>query len=308
MKIVFMGTPDFAVPTLNALVDAGHEVGLVVTQPDRAGNRGKITFSPVKQAALACGIEVLQPQRLNRDEQAVSRIREYAPDVMVVVAFGQILSQEVLDIPRLCCLNVHGSLLPVLRGAAPMQQSILLGHDKTGVTIMRMDAGLDTGDMIARAETVIGRKNFEQIHDELAEMGAALLVETLPKLERGEVDFVKQDDAEATYAARLTREDGRIDFRCSAKEIDQKIRAFDPWPGAFCELDGKTLKFWNAEPLETETGAEPGTVLAADKDGITVACGSGALRVTVVQLAGKKRMAAGDFLRGHKIEQGAILN
>ena len=307
MKIVYMGTPDFAVPVLRAIVEAGHEVGYVVTQPDRARNRGKVTFSPVKNAALEYGIAVLQPEKINRDEEVKALLKEYQPDAFVVTAFGQILSREVLDIPRLGCFNVHASLLPQLRGAAPMQHAILQGLEKTGVTIMRMDEGLDTGDIAAFAAVPVGDKNFEELHDTLAAMGADLIVEELYAIENGEEDFVPQGEEGATYAPRLSRKDGKIDFRKSAEEIERQIRAFDPWPGAYCMRGDETIKFWKAEVEDRNSGKEPGTVLEASDGVIRIACGEGTLAVTELQVPGKKRMLVSDYLRGHRIEAETLL-
>ena len=224
MKLIFMGTPDFAVPTLRKLIEAGHEIGFAVTQPDRARNRKQVTFSPVKQAALEYGIEVLQPERLKDSEEDRRKIRDYRPDAVIVVAYGQILKQDVLDIPRYGCFNVHGSLLPQLRGAAPMQRAILNGLEKTGVTIMRMEQGLDSGDMIAKAETEVDHKNFEQLHDELSVMGADLLAATLPKIESGEAVYTKQKDEEATFAPMLKKQDGKIDFSRDPRHTAGSLR------------------------------------------------------------------------------------
>ncbi len=307
MKIIFMGTPDFAVPVLEALIRAGHDICCVLTQPDRRRSRGKITFSPVKQCALDHGLTVYQPDKLKDDTDVKNALAVCRADAAVVVAYGQILKKDVLDMPRLGCFNVHASLLPKYRGAAPMQAAILNGEEETGVTIMKMGVGLDNGDMAAQARTSVGRKNFEQIHDELSAMGAQLLVDTLPLIERGEVVFVKQDDSEATYAPKLTKQDGRIDFGKSPKQIDQQVRAFDPWPGAFCDYSGKTLKVWKTECPEGSSDASGGTVLNTGKEGITVACGGGLLRITELQMPGKKRTRAADFLLGHNVETGTVL-
>lgn len=307
MKLIFMGTPDFAVPTLRKLIESGQEIGFAVTQPDRARNRKQVTFSPVKQAALEYGIEVLQPERLKDSEEDRRKIRDYRPDAVIVVAYGQILKQDVLDIPRYGCFNVHGSLLPQLRGAAPMQRAILNGLEKTGVTIMRMEQGLDSGDMIAKAETRVDHKNFEQLHDELAVLGADLLAETLPKIESGEAVYTKQKEEEATFAPLLKKQDGKIDFCRDPRQIERQIRAFDPWPGAFCTYREKTLKIWRAECPDTRCELPPGIVAAVHSDSIDVSCGGKLLRVTELQLPGKRRTAAADFLRGHRILPGDVL-
>ena len=307
MKIVFMGTPDFAVPVLNKLIEAGHEVGFVVSQPDRRGNRGKVIYSPVKQAALDHGIEVLQPEHISKDESMLDILRDYAPDAMIVVAYGQILKKNVLDIPKLGCFNVHASLLPRLRGASPIQHAILEGDDRAGVTIMKIDEGLDTGDMLISDSVEIGRMNFEELHDALSEIGARLMVRALDLVESGEAEFTKQDDSLSTYAGMISKEDGKIDFTEPAEAIDRKIRAFDPWPGAFCDMDGTTIKVWKAEPGPaggSPDKAAPGTILSADAEGLRVQCGAGVLIIKEIQLPGKKRTQVRDYLLGHKIEAG----
>lgn len=305
MKIVFMGTPEFAVPSLEKLLAAGHEVSLVVTQPDRRGNRGKMTCSAVKNAAVAHGLPVAQPERIRSDEAFVSELTALQPDLIVVVAFGQILPQRVLDIPKLGCLNVHGSLLPLLRGAAPMQYAILEGLATTGVTIMQMDAGLDTGDMLAKAETEIGRKDIEELAEELSLQGADLLAETVVALEKGALQAEKQDEARATYAPTIRKSDGETDFHRSAIEEDRRIRAYKGWPTAFSRLDGKTVKFFAAEPLaDRAADGEPGTIQEVFKDSFIVNCGEGCLRILELQLQGKKRLGAEEFLRGVKLAPG----
>lgn len=205
MKLIFMGTPDFAVPVLEKLVEEGHDIGYVVTQPDRAGNRGKVTFSPVKKAAVDCGISVLQPENINKALEEKAKMKEFDADAIIVVAYGQILKRDILDMPKVGCFNVHGSLLPKLRGAAPIQQAILQGDKRTGVTIMKMEEGLDSGDMISKAETEIGDKNFKDIHDELSLMGAELMAETLTLIENGQAKYKKQDESIATYAPRIEK-------------------------------------------------------------------------------------------------------
>ncbi len=307
MKLVFLGTPDFAVPVLNKLIEAGHEVGFVVSQPDRKGNRGKVFFSPVKQAALDHGIEVLQPEHISTDESMLNILRDYDPDAMIVVAYGQILKKTVLDIPKIGCFNVHASLLPRLRGASPIQHAILEGDERAGVTIMRIDEGLDTGDMLISDSVEIGRMNFEGLHDRLSEIGADLMVRALDLISSGKAEFTPQDDSLSTYAGMIRKEDGRIDFACTARSIDQKIRAFDPWPGAFCDMDGTTIKIWKAEPEGSGTNAAPGTVISSDAEGIRVQCGEGVLIIKELQLPGKKRTSVRDYLLGHSVEKGTVL-
>lgn len=308
MKIVFMGTPDFAVPVLHALADAGHEIGYAVTQPDRRRNRGKVTFSPVKEAALELGIPVLQPEKLKDDEDVKQKMKDYAPDALIVVAYGQILKQDVLDIPKLGCFNVHGSLLPKLRGASPVQHAILQGMEKTGVTIMKIGPGLDDGDMISKAETPVDHKNFQQLFDELAQMGAELLIKTLPEIEQGTAVYTPQNDADATKCGIIRKQDGFTGFQQDPVEVERKIRAFDPWPGVFCQKGKDRIKLWKAEAIDRSAGAEDGTLLGASDDGIDIACGGKILRVLELQMPGKKRVRAAAFLRGHAVEPGSRLN
>ena len=264
MRLVFMGTPDFARTILEGLIQAGHEVACVLTQPDRPGNRGKITVSPVKELAVAHGIEVLQPDRLSKSEEAKARLREIAPDAAIVAAYGQILKKDVLEIPRLGCFNIHASLLPKLRGASPIQHAILSGEETTGVTLMRIDEGLDTGDMVAKAEVAIGRLNSAELSEELAKAGSALLLEELPRIAVGEAVYVPQNDAEASYAGMIAKSDGLVDFSQPAAAIERKIRAFDPWPGAFAEGAGGRVRLWAADALTDRAEAAPGRVCRPD--------------------------------------------
>ncbi len=309
MKIVFMGTPDFSVPVLEALLAAGHEIGYVVTQPDKARDRGKkIQYPPVKEAALAHGLRVLQPERIKNNTALFDTLRAWAPEVIIVVAYGQILPKEILDLPARGCLNVHASLLPRLRGASPIQQAIVSGETVTGVTIMQMDEGLDTGDMLSRTEVEIGDKNASRLHDALAEAGAKLLTETLNGLAAGKIRPIPQDDSKATYAGLIRKQDGKVDFSKSPVQIERLIRGFDPWPGAFCQLGEKTIRLWAARPLAGKSDAPAGTVLAANEEGLQVSCGGGILLITELQAPGKKRMRAGDYLRGNSICPGTLLN
>lgn len=308
MKTVFMGTPDFAVDVLDAMVKAGHEVGYVITQPDKARDRGKkIQFTPVKEKAMEYGLEVLQPEKVRGNDELLAQLEEYAPDIIVVVAYGQILPKSVLDLPRLGCVNVHASLLPKLRGASPIQNAIVTGETVTGVTIMQMGEGLDTGDMLTKVEVEIGRMNGQQLHDALAKAGAQLLVDTLPKLDAGEITAVPQDDSLSTYAGLIRKQDGKIDFSKSPVEIERLIRGFDPWPGAFCDYNGVVMKLWAACPTDKATDKENGTVLHAGDEGMEIACGGQILRVTEIQVPGKKRVAVKDYLRGNAIEEGTVL-
>lgn len=305
MRIVFMGTPDFAVPSLQALIDAGHDVCAVYTQPDKPQGRKQIlTAPPVKTLALAHDIPVFQPNTLkNEDEQA--RLRELAPEVIIVVAYGKLLPKAVLDIPPHGCINVHGSLLPRWRGAAPIQWAVIAGDEMAGVTTMQMAEGLDTGDMLLTYETKVGEKETAgELFDRLAQSGAELLTQTLVKLD--EITPRPQDDAQSCYAHMLDKQMAVIDWSKSAHEIDCLIRGLNPWPIALTTLSGERLKVFAAE--KAAGNGEPGTVLEADpKKGLTVACGEGALKLTEIQLVGGKRMKATDFLRGHVIEVGTKL-
>ena len=306
MRIVFMGTPDFAVPSLQALIDAGHDVCAVYTQPDKPQGRKQIlTAPPVKTLALEHDIPVFQPNTLkNEDEQA--RLRELAPEVIIVVAYGKLLPKAVLDIPPHGCINVHGSLLPRWRGAAPIQWAVIAGDEMAGVTTMQMAEGLDTGDMLLTYETKVGEKETAgELFDRLAQSGAELLTQTLVKLD--EITPRPQDDAQSCYAHMLDKQMAVIDWSKSAHEIDCLIRGLNPWPIALTTLSGERLKVFAAEKANGR--GEPGTVLEADpKKGLTVACGEDALKLTEIQLVGGKRMKATDFLRGHAIEVGTKLN
>lgn len=305
MRIVFMGTPDFAVPSLQALIDAGHDVCAVYTQPDKPQGRKQILTAPsVKTLALEHDIPVFQPNTLkNEDEQA--RLRELAPEVIIVVAYGKLLPKAVLDIPPHGCINVHGSLLPRWRGAAPIQWAVIAGDEMAGVTTMKMAEGLDTGDMLLTYETKVGEKETAgELFDRLAQSGAELLTQTLVKLD--EITPRPQDDAQSCYAHMLDKQMAVIDWSRSAHEIDCLIRGLNPWPIALTTLSGERLKVFAAE--KAAGNGEPGTVLEADpKKGLTVACGEGALKLTEIQLVGGKRMKATDFLRGHAIEVGTKL-
>lgn len=305
MKIVFMGTPEFAAASLRALIDAGHEIVMVVTQPDRRGNRNKMILSPVKELALENGIEVAQPLRLKKQPEYADMLRSLAPDAIVVAAFGQIIPQEILDIPKLGCINVHGSLLPALRGASPMQTAILEGLDETGITIMKMDAGMDTGDMISKVSCDIRGKDIFEVSEILAEEGAKLLVETLPEIENGTAVYEKQDESMATYAKMISKSDGFTDFNEPAGYIERKIRAYAEWPACYSCLDGAMVKFYKAEALpDNEPAGETGSICDIGKDYYTIKCGEGSLRILEQQLAGKKRMSAADFMRGKKLSIG----
>ena len=307
MKAVFMGTPDFAVPTLQKMIDMGIEVTAVVTQPDKAKGRGKkVIYSPVKECALAHDLPVYQPVRIRKEPEFIQTLRDMQPDVIVVVAFGQILPKEILDIPRLGCVNVHASLLPKFRGAAPIQWSIIDGEEVTGVTTMLMDAGLDTGDMLLKTEIPMDPKDTGgSLHDKLAAVGGELLEKTLIGLEAGTIVPEKQDDSQAgEYARMLDKELGHIDFNQPAVVIERLIRGLNPWPSAYTYIDGKTLKIWEAEVLDRNYGCEYGEVAEVTRNCLIIQTGIGALSVKSVQLQGKKRMDIAAFLNGYTIEKG----
>ena len=297
MRVIFAGTPEFAAQALASILTAGHDVPLVLTQPDRRAGRGMAPqASAVKQLALSRGLALHQPPSL-KSEEARQPIIDARPDVMVVAAYGLILPQAALDVPRLGCINIHASLLPCWRGAAPIQRAILAGDEWTGVTLMRMEAGLDTGPMLLKESLPIEDGDTAgTLHDKLAALGARLIVDALPRLARGELADETQPAEGITYAAKLDKAEAVIDWRRPAAELDRAIRAFNPFPGAVARIAGESIKVWCAAPFQA-TG-EPGTVLAAGGDGITVACGEGALRLTEMQRAGGKRLSARDFLHG----------
>lgn len=308
MKIIFMGTPDFAAVTLEALIEAGHEVVLAVTQPDKPKGRGKsVQFSAVKSAALAHNIEVYQPRRI-REPECAAYLKKYEPDIMVVAAFGQILTEEILTMPRYGCINVHASLLPKYRGAAPIQWAVINGEKTTGVTTMQMDAGIDTGDMLEKTElTLAPDETGGSLFDRLAKAGAKLCVQTLAHIEDGTVTRTKQDESQATHVGMIKKSMGIIDWKKPAVQIERMIRGLNPWPSAYTSLDGKTLKIWKAEVAEGTDASQAGTVVLADKKQLAVQTGEGRLFLKEVQLEGKKRMDVEAFLRGYPVEQGKML-
>jgi methionyl-tRNA formyltransferase len=308
IRTVFMGTPEFALPTLEGLLEARVDLCAVYTQPDRPKGRGKVlTPPPVKVLAQQRGIPVYQPLKL-RDPAAVEELRALAPDLIVVVAFGQILPKSVLEIPRHGCINVHASLLPRYRGAAPINKAIIDGETETGVTTMLMDVGLDTGDMLVKRTTPIGpEETAGELHDRLAPLGREAMVETLDRLCAGTLVPVPQDDALSTYAPMLKKEDGRIDWNRSATAIHNLVRGLDPWPGAYTGLNGETLKLARTHPEADPTGAPTGTVVSAGPEGVRIACGEGILLVRELQLPGKKRLPVADFLRGRTLPPGTRL-
>lgn len=310
MKIVFMGTPDFAAGALEALIKTGHEITAVVTQPDRAKGRSKeLLPSPVKVCALEHGIPVMQPRKIKTPE-GVEELKRYPADIYIVAAFGQILSREILDIPRFGCLNIHASLLPRYRGASPIQHVIIDGEKKTGITIMQMDTGIDTGDMLYKKEIEIAPDdNYETLHDKLMLLGGEAIVEALALLEAGKLTPEKQDDSASCYASLIEKNMGEIDFSKSAVAIDRLIRGMTPWPSAYTFYQGKQLKIWKALPAVTEKalGRMPGEILKVDKESVTVSTGEGSLKILELQLEGKKRMSAHDFLLGIRMTPGDML-
>lgn len=306
MRVVFMGTPEFAIPTFEGLIESEVRIVGVFTQPDRPKGRGrKLESSPVKQLAQEHNLPVFQPQKL-RDIDAVKQVRDLKPELIVVIAYGQILPQEVLDIPRYGCINVHASLLPRHRGAAPINKAIIDGDPMTGVTTMQMDVGLDTGDMLVKKSlSIFPNENAGQLHDRLAYLGREAMEETLARLCAGTLSPQKQDDSRSSYAPMLKKEDGLIDWNSSATSIHNQVRGLYPWPGAFTHLDGEVLKLADTR-IVNEKGA-PGEILKTEDMGVVVACGEGALQVRKLQLPGKKMLCAADFLRGVKLRAGQKL-
>lgn len=312
MKVIFMGTPDFSVGTLEALVEAGHEVCLVVTQPDKPKGRGKeMQYTPVKEAAVKHGIEVYQPRRI-REPECVDVLKKYNADIMVVVAFGQILPKEILSMTPYGCVNVHASLLPKYRGAAPIQWAIIEGEEVTGVTTMQMNEGLDTGDMLLKTEVPItAEETGESLHDKLAAAGAVLCVETLKGLEAGNIRSEKQGESPTAYARMLDKKLGNIDWSKSAVEIERLVRGLNSWPSAYTHWGNKVVKIWKAD-VESEQSreesemadAKPGTVVRVDKECFWVQTGGGCLAVKELQIPGKKRMETSAFLRGYTLNEG----
>lgn len=314
MKIIFAGTPEFAAVALEALHDAGFEISLVLTQPDRPAGRGmQLQASPVKQFALAHDIPVAQPVSLRLDgkypevaKEAHDLLRATPHDAMVVAAYGLILPRSVLDIPKYGCINIHASLLPRWRGAAPIHRAIEAGDPETGVTIMQMEEGLDTGPMLSMERLPIAPdETTGSLHDKLAALGGKMIVDALRKLEQGNLPATTQPDEGANYAAKITKEEAALDFSSSAESLARKIRAFNPFPGAFASFNGVAIKLWRAEAVDASSNMTPGQVLAASAQaGVIVACGDGALRLTELQKPGGKKLPAGEFLKGFSMEGG----
>ena len=318
-----MGTPDFAVDTLEGIVKAGHQVELVVTQPDKAKGRGKkLMYTPVKEKALEYDLPVAQPEKV-REDAFVEKLEAIAPDVIVVVAFGQILPESILNIPKYGCINVHASLLPAYRGAAPIQWAVIDGLKETGVTTMYMEKGLDTGDIICQSTlTLYKEETGGSLFERLAKEGAALLLTTLEQLEQGTATRTKQDDSKSSYAKMLTKDMGCLDFSKNAIELERLIRGLNPWPSAFTTLNGKNLKIYRVEIIEEtkvtaileknvelskERKLAAGNIIAVDKESFTVCCAEGALRIMNLQLEGKKRMDTSAFLLGYEVKAGMQL-
>ncbi len=313
MKIIFMGTPDFAVGALDALYRAGHEITAVVTQPDKAkGRSDKPVYSPVKAYAVEKDIPVLQPERIRKPE-AVEELRRYPAEVFVVAAFGQILSREILEMPALGCLNIHASLLPKYRGSSPIQWAVINGEQKSGVTIMQMNEGVDTGDILYQREISLAEKETGgSLFEKLSALGAEAIVEALELLREGGLRPIPQDENQASHTTMLNKAMGRMDFSRSAAELERLVRGLNPWPSAYTFLGGKQLKIWDAEvcPEEEEQEAckaPAGSVMSAGGKGIVIKCGQGALRVQELQLEGRKRMSAHDFLLGKELPAGTLL-
>lgn len=314
MKIVFMGTPDFAENALEEILKAGHEVVLAVTQPDKKQGRGKeIKMSPVKECAIREGIPVFQPIKI-REPEAIEHLKKYEADIFVVAAFGQILSKEVLNIPKYGCVNIHASLLPRLRGAAPIQQSILDGDKKTGITIMQMNEGLDTGDiLLQKSINIEDTDTGESLFNKLSKLGAEAILEALPKIESGQLEPIPQDDSLSSYAGMLKKDMGRLDWNKSAEALERYVRGLNPWPTAYTYYNGKTLKIWESEIFTSVSEIDSsiftvGEVVLKDKNNLVVACGKGFLNIKSIQLEGKKRMAISDFLLGCNITVGDIFD
>ena len=310
MNVIFMGTPDFSVGTLEAIIKAGHTVSAVVTQPDKPkGRGGAMAMSAVKESALKHGLTVLQPVKASNPE-FVEELRTYKPDVIVVVAFGQLLPESIIDMPEYGCINVHASLLPKYRGAAPIQWAVIDGCEYSGVTTMLMNEGLDTGDILLTKKVKLAPKETGgSLFDKLAEEGAALLIRTIPSIVDGTAVYTKQPEESPTpYAAMISKKMGLMDFSKSAVELERLVRGLNPWPSAYTFLNGKTLKVWKCAVERAECGKEaPGTIIGVDKSGIHVACGRDALILKEVQLEGKKRMETDAFLRGYQVTAGSML-
>ncbi len=308
MRIVFMGTPTFAVPTLEKLAQSSHDLVLVVSQPDAKRDRGeKVKPTPVKQKAIELGIPVEQPEQIKENPIFLRALQALKPDLIVVAAYGKILPKEILQLPPKGCINIHGSLLPKYRGAAPIQRAVLEGASMTGVTLMEMGEGLDSGDMLACAKTTIDGKTAAMLHDELAEMGAGLLYDSLPLIEANQMVGIPQNHEEATYAPMIYKKDGLVDFNHSAVDIERQIRGMNPWPRAYTQYKGAPMKLLAGVVKPKITPDVPGKILDVSDQGIAIATGEGILVVTEIQMPGKKKMPVSDYIRGNQIEINTIL-
>ena len=310
MRIVFMGTPEIAEGSLKSLIENNHEILAVVTQPDRPKGRGKsIVMSPVKELALKYNLPVLQPNKAS-EETFIEKIKSLNPDLIVVVAFGQILRKNLLDIPKYGCVNVHVSLLPRLRGAAPINWAIINGDDKTGVTTMFMDEGLDTGDIIKTKEFLLDDEiNAGQLHDWMKDEGAKLLIDTVESIEKGNYERIKQDDSLSTYAPMMDKNLGHVDFSKEARTVHNLVRGVVPWPGAWCESRYGKIKIWKTKVIDKDyNDVENGEVIKVDKDGILVSCGKNCILIEELQMPNKKRMPVSEFIKGNKIDIGTVLS
>ncbi|MCR1876099.1 methionyl-tRNA formyltransferase [Paraclostridium bifermentans] len=308
MKIVFMGTPEFAVPCLQKIIDEGHEVVAVVTQPDKPKGRGKkLAMPPVKELALKYDIPVYQPLKA-REESFVDTLKEMNPELIVVVAFGQILPKSILDIPKYGCINVHASLLPRYRGAAPLNWVIINGEEKTGVTTMYMDEGLDTGDMILKSEIPLDDEiTAGELHDKMMIDGAKVLKETIDLIEKGEAPREKQSNEDTCYSPIMNKSLGNIDWKKSAIDIHNLVRGINPWPSAYTTYEGQTMKIWKTKVIDKNSDKDPGTIISVDKEGINVSTSEGILQIKEIQMAGKKRMEVPEYIKGNNINTDIIL-
>lgn len=303
MKIIYMGTPDFAVPALEALVKAGYDVALVVTQPDRPKGRGKKNLpTPVKEKAVELGLNFVQPEKIKDNEDFINQIKLIEPDMIIVAAYGRILPKSILEIPKRGCINIHGSLLPKYRGAAPIQRAIMNGEEKTGNTLMYMEEGLDTGDMIAKIEIPIERMNYGELSEKMAVLGAEILLENIEDIFNDNIERKPQNHNFATYSPIIIKEEGYVDFTKGARDTDAQIRGVNPNPGAYTYFEGKKMKIIEAEPLEGRTQEGNGIILDVSNSGITVACGGEKINILKIQMPGKKPLAIKEFLLGNKVE------
>lgn len=308
MKVLFMGTPEIAAVILESIIKSNHEVIMVVSQEDKPKGRGKeLQMTPVKEVAVRNDIPVFQPHKI-KTEEAVTELKKYDADIYVVAAYGQILSKEILDIPKYGCINVHASLLPKYRGAAPIQQAVIDGERITGVTIQQMDEGMDTGDMLFKSTVEIAKKETsDSLYDKLAACGASLVVDALNAIEKGDTHPVKQDNSQATYTKMLTKSQGHLSFEKDAVSIERLVRGLNSWPGTYCFINGKTLKVWEADVLDEDSDGAPGTVASSDGGRLIVNTADKKLEITTLQLEGKKRMDTKSFLLGYKINKGDLL-